>query len=149
MNGSKLIERTAWLRARVGPVLDDLAGLLRHTAERCYQDRCLQVAAALTFTSLLALVPLMTIGLATFSAFPAFSEFRQDLLTFVFENFVPHAGDVAYEYLSRFAENAGRLTIVGMAVLGVTAVMLLATIQNSFNQIWRVTEPRRIKRVAQ
>ena len=42
------------------------------------------------------------------------------------------------ENLSRFTENADRLTVVGSVVLGVTALMLLVSIQDSFNQIWRV-----------
>ncbi len=128
--------------ARVGAMILGLADLLRYTAVRFQHDRCAQAAAALTFTSLLALVPLMAIVFASFTAFAVFGDVREQLQAFIFESFVPHVGDVVSENLSRFAENAGRLTVVGTVILGVTALMLLLTIQDSFNRIWRVAETR-------
>ncbi|MCH8113818.1 MAG: YihY family inner membrane protein, partial [Proteobacteria bacterium] len=128
--------------ARVGAMILGLADLLRYTAVRFHRDRCAQAAAALTFTSLLALVPLMAIVFASLAAFAVFGDVREELQAFIFESFVPHVGDVVSENLSRFAENAGRLTVVGSVVLGVTALMLLLTIQDSFNRIWRVAETR-------
>ncbi|MCZ6606674.1 MAG: YihY family inner membrane protein, partial [Alphaproteobacteria bacterium] len=128
--------------ARVGAMILGLADLLRYTAVRFHRDRCAQAAAALTFTSLLALVPLMAIVFASFTAFAVFGDVREELQAFIFESFVPHVGNVVSENLSRFAENAGRLTVVGSVVLGVTALMLLLTIQDSFNRIWRVAETR-------
>ena len=119
-----------------------LAGLLRYTAVRFHRDHCSQAAAALTFTSLLALVPLMAIVFASLTAFAVFGDVREELQAFIFESFVPHVGDVVSENLSRFTENAGRLTVVGSVILGVTALMLLVTIQDSFNRIWRVAETR-------
>jgi membrane protein len=45
-------------------------------------------------------------------------------------------------YMQQFAENAGRLTAVGLAIIGVTAVMMMHTIEGTFNTIWRVRRPR-------
>ncbi|MCG8693300.1 MAG: YihY family inner membrane protein [Minwuiales bacterium] len=111
-------------------------------ARRTAEDRCPETAASLTFTSLLALVPLMAIGLALFSAFPVFEGMRGLIEQFVFANFVPHAGETVQDYLNTFAENTGRLTTVGLIGLGVTALMLLSTIEKAFARIWRVTDPR-------
>jgi len=142
MNWQGVFTGAAAACARVGAMSLGLADLLRHTALRFHRDRCSQAAAALTFTSLLALVPLMAIVFASFAVFAAFGEVRDELQAFIFQSFVPNIGDVVSENLSRFAENAGHLTVVGTVFLAVTALMLLLTIQDSFNHIWRVAETR-------
>jgi membrane protein len=128
--------------ARIAQAGRDLVDLARYTLHRFMADRCQQVAASLTYTSLLALVPMMTVAFAIFAAFPVFADIREDLQTYIFRNFVPHVGDVVYDNLVVFADNAGKLTVVGVLFLGVTAFMLLQTIQSSFNGIWRVGEAR-------
>ncbi len=115
---------------------------LRYAAERFLVDRCPQAAAALTYTSLLALVPLMTIAIGVMSAFPAFRDIEASAQALIFDNLVPQVGTAVQEYLERFVANAGRLTSVGLVGLVVTAVLLLATIESAFNGIWRVRESR-------
>ena len=119
-----------------------IGAFLLHLGRRTARDNCPETAASLTFTSLLALVPLMAISFATFSAFPVFTGMRENIQGFVFDNFVPHSGEVIQQYLETFTENAGRLTIVGLVGLTVAAVMLLATIESAFNRIWRVERQR-------
>ena len=119
------------------------AGYLRFVIKRFRQDRCLQVAGSLTFTTLLALVPLITVALAVFAAFPVFSEFSAELKTFIWNNLVPEAaGKVISVYLKQFTEHAARLTTVGIVFLAVTALMLMLTIDRALNSIWRVTRQR-------
>ena len=119
------------------------AGYLRFVWKRFKQDRCLQAAGSLTFTTLLALVPLITVALAIFAAFPVFSDFSAELRTFIWNNLVPSAaGKVITVYLKQFTEHAARLTALGIVFLGVTALMLMLTIDRTFNTIWRVTRPR-------
>jgi len=118
-------------------------GYLRFVLKRFRQDRCLQVAGSLTFTTLLALVPLITVALAVFVAFPVFSEFSADLKAFIWDNLVPSAaGKVISIYLKQFTEYAARLTALGIVFLIVTALMLMLTIDRALNSIWRVTRPR-------
>ena len=112
------------------------------TLQRFWGDRCPQAAAALTYTALLALVPLTTITVGILSAFPAFDEVMGRAQTFAFDNFVPQVGQVVQEHLEGFAQNAGRLTTLGVLALLITAVLLLATIEAAFNNIWRVRESR-------
>lgn len=116
--------------------------LVTFTASRYYNDNCFQTAAALTYTSLLAMVPLMTIGFAIFSAFPAFGHLQAQAQQMLFKNLVPTVGDAMVEYLARFMANAGQLTAFGVIGLAISAVLLLETIEGSFSAIWRVTEPR-------
>lgn len=128
--------RRFWARLR------DAGGFAWYAAVRFEGDRCFQAAAALTYTSLLALVPLLTITLGILSAFPAFDQVRVSAQEMIFENFVPQVGAEVAQYLERFSANAGQLTAFGVIGLIVTAVLLLATVEGAFNDIWRVRESR-------
>ncbi|MCZ6861094.1 MAG: YihY family inner membrane protein [Alphaproteobacteria bacterium] len=122
----------------------DLGGLALHAWRRFRGDRCLAVAASLSYTTLLAIVPLAAVGLATFSAFPVFEGVQETLQKFLFSNFVPAAGEIVRENLTKFVANTGQLTAIGIVILAVTALMLLSTIEESFNVIWRQSVPRRL-----
>jgi membrane protein len=115
----------------------------RFLVTRFREDALMQVAGSLTFTTLLALVPIITIALTVFSAFPAFGAVTTGLKNFIVANFVPGAASKLITiYMQQFAEKASRLTAVGIVVLGVTSVMLMLTIDRVFNRIWRVRRPR-------
>lgn len=121
----------------------DLRHLLRFIAERFRQDRCAQMAASLTFTTLLSLVPLITIALTLFSAFPVFDEFSGNIKRFLLAHVLPETGGkMISRYVEQFAESATRLTAVGIVILGMTAMLMMHTIENAFNTIWRVSHPR-------
>ncbi len=119
-----------------------LASYAAHCGRRFADDRCMNVAASLSYTTLLSLVPLMTIAFSVLAAFPVFDAIREQLQSFLFENFVASAGATVEKHLGRFTQNTGQLTAVGIAVLAVTALLLLNTIENAFNQIWRVVRKR-------
>lgn len=104
----------------------------------------MQIASSLTFTTLLSIVPLVTVALTVISAFPVFGTLTEHLEQFVLENMVPESAGVVATYTEQFTASAARLTAVGVAFLGVTAIMLLVTIDRAFNQIWRVLRPRPI-----
>ena len=121
----------------------DLQYLLRFIVVRFRQDRCAQMAASLTFTTLLSLVPLITIALTLFSAFPVFESFSMQIKGFLLSNMLPETGGkMISRYVEQFAESAAKLTAVGVVFLGVTAMLLMHTIENAFNTIWRVSQPR-------
>ena len=83
--------------------------------QRFVNDRCLGIAATLSYASLLALVPLAAIAFAVLAAVPVFEGAREGINSFVFENFVPDTGEQIAEYFDSFVNNAGRLTIIGNA----------------------------------
>lgn len=121
----------------------DLKNFMRFVQARFAEDRCTQIAASLTFTTLLSLVPLIAIALTLFSAFPAFEDFSSQIKTFLLGNLMPQTGGkVIAHYTEQFAESAGRLSLVGFVVLVVTAMLLMQTIDQAFNTIWRVTRKR-------
>jgi membrane protein len=102
----------------------------------------LVMASALAFSTLLAIVPLVTVIFSTLSLFPMFEQWKLIVEQFVFANFVPATGEVVNEYLQTFSGQAGKLTAVGLATLLATSLMLLATIENSFNKMWSVNTGR-------
>ena len=118
------------------------AGYLRHVLVRFAADQCPQRAAALTYTTLLAMVPLLAISFAVFSAFEAFGAMQTQVQDFVFENFVPQVGSVVQEHLEQFASKTRGLSIIGALFLAVTSVMLLSSISSAFNHIWRVRQTK-------
>jgi len=113
-------------------------------ARRFYEDRCAQAAGSLTYTTLLSIVPLLTVALALSTAFPVFDEAITTLQLFLFENFLPDAAGVQTisEQILSFSDQAGRLTAIGLAFLVVTAVMLMLTIDDTLNRIFRVRRRR-------
>lgn len=125
--------------------ISDAMRFLRYVVVRLREDRCAQMAASLTFTTLLSLVPLITIALTVFSAFPVFGEYSTHFKEFILTNMAPETGGrIITSYMQQFAESASRLTAVGIAFLAVTAMLLMLTIDNAFNMIWRVSRPRRL-----
>jgi len=123
--------------------LRQLGRFFAFVLRRFDQDRCLQIASSLTFTTLLALVPLATIVLTLLSAFPVFSGLGDHIRDFLLANMLPEAaGRVVGGYVEQFSGRAGSLTVVGTVSLAVTAFMMMFTMEHAFNSIWRVSRPR-------
>lgn len=121
------------------------AGLIwRHFRAGFAADNCAFAAGALTYTSLLSLVPLMAVTFSVLAAFPVFESVTADLQNFVFANFVPAAGEIVAEHLQSFAQKASQLTAAGIVFLVLTAVMLMANIDNALNAIFKVRSKRRL-----
>lgn len=111
--------------------------------ERFSATRCPQVAGSLTYTTLLAIVPLVTVSLALFGNFPAFKDLGDALSGFIQNNILPErAGRIVTTYALQFSEKAAQLTLIGTIMLVVTVLLLLHTIDSVFNDIWGVRTPR-------
>jgi membrane protein len=115
---------------------------LHFTWKRFLEDRCMQTAGALSYTSVFALVPLTAAVLGILAAFPSFAGWRDQITQWVFENFVPAAGSTVQGYITQFAENASKATAVGVLVLLFSAISLMMSIEDAFNRIWRVQTVR-------
>jgi membrane protein len=116
---------------------------LGQMVEQFLAHNCLSQAGALTYTTLFAVVPMMTVAYAMFSVLPEFDSVGERIQSYIFENFVPASSALVQEKLLEFSERARRLTAVGFVVLFVTAFLMLVTIEKTFNTIWHVSEPRR------
>ncbi|MBU0688051.1 MAG: YihY family inner membrane protein [Gammaproteobacteria bacterium] len=125
-------------------VLDALR-FLRFVALRLRDDRCLEMAASLTFTTLLSLVPLITIMLTVFAAFPVFSDMSNEIRSYVQANMLPETGGkMISRYVEQFAQSASRLTAMGITFLAIAAMMMMMTIDNAFHRIYRVSRQRKL-----
>ena len=106
------------------------------------EDGCQSTAAALTYQTLFAVVPLLTITYTVLEAFEAFSGVGDLLQDFVFDNVVPESVSVVQEYIQQFSSQAMSLSGPSLIVVGLTAFLMMHTIEKSFNDIWRIREPR-------
>lgn len=114
-------------------------------SHRIQSDTIFRVAASLSYTTLIAIVPLIAIGLAIFSAFPVFQGIKQQLQEVVIQNFVPHIEQEISGYLADFINATAQLTTIGVIGIAITAILMLSTIENSLNFIFKVYKPRNIK----
>ncbi|MCJ8347332.1 YihY family inner membrane protein [bacterium] len=113
-----------------------------YIVSKFYKDGCFKAAGSLSYTSLLAITPVLAIAFAILSAFPAFNGMETKIKELIFLAFVPDAGKSIETYLTKFISNAHHSTIFGITSLSVTSVMLLMTIQSSFDAIWKSTGKR-------
>ena len=120
------------------------ADFSRAVAYRFFEDRSSQTAGSLTYTTLLSIVPLLTVALALSTAFPVFDQLVDALEDYALDNFLPNAQglEALAEQIQSFTEAAGRLTALGLAGLALTSVLLMLTIDESLNRIFRVRRRR-------
>lgn len=123
--------------------LNLLLHFCRYLFRRFSEDNCVKNAAALTYTTLFAVVPVMTVSYAMLAAIPAFDQVGSQVEDFIFSNFVPSTGDTLREYLGEFSNQARQLTGVGVGLLLITALLMMLNIERAFNAIWRIRQPRR------
>lgn len=110
---------------------------------RLSSDKLTQVAASLTYTTVLAVVPLLAVVLSLFTAFPIFKELQVELNHFLSNNLMPEAmSKTIMMYLNGFASKARNMTAIGSVVLMVTSILLMKTIDEALNAIWRVKRQR-------
>ncbi|WP_025915895.1 YihY family inner membrane protein [Herminiimonas sp. CN] len=121
----------------------DLRNLFRFARNRLHEERLSQVAGSLTYTTVLALVPILTIALAIFTTFPLFNTFRAALESYLAGSLIPSSiSNTILGYLTQFATKAKSLSAAGAVLLIVTAVLMMMTVDRTLNDIWRVRTQR-------
>ncbi|HEY8230096.1 MAG TPA: YihY family inner membrane protein, partial [Rhodanobacteraceae bacterium] len=126
-----------------GTRVDRLRAFARFLWQRFRDDKCFETAGALSYTTLFAIVPMLAAVIAIVSVFPAFASLRDSVTRFIFRSFVPAAGETVQGYLLQFADNASKLTLFGVLFLLASALMMMASIEDRFNRIWRVATRRK------
>ncbi len=120
---------------------------LRTLRQRLRDDKLALTAGSLTFTTLISLVPLVTVMLAVFTAFPIFGRFQVSLQQYFVQALVPdNIARPVLQALTQFAGKASKLGSVGLLLLGITALALMLTIDRTLNNIWRVPRLRPLAR---
>lgn len=120
-----------------------ILNLFKFALQRLQEGRLPQVAGSLTFTTVLALVPILTVAFAIFTAFPLFNTFRTSLEAYFIQSLMPKGiSNTILGYLTQFATKATRVSAISGVALMVTALTTMAMIDKSFNQIWQVKRSR-------
>jgi len=112
-------------------------------ARQFRDDHCLIKAASLSYTTLLSLVPLLAVMFSVLAAFPVFETAVDNIQDYIFRNFVPASSEVVQSYVEEFTQQARRLTGPGIFFLVLVALMLMNSVDEVLNEIWRVRSTRR------
>ena len=111
--------------------------------KRFLDDNCFQTAGALSFTTIFALVPLTTTVFGVIAMFPVSQQWGDQLTAYIFSNFVPQAAHAVADYLHTFASSARGMTGFGVAGVLLSSLLMMWSVEDAFNRIWRVPTPRR------
>jgi len=126
--------------ARYWNIVKEVVGF---AVRRADEERIAQVAGSLTFTTVLSVVPLVTIIFAVLSALPIFNQMQESLRSLLIEHLMPsNVSDSIFRYLNQFVSKARGMTLIGLVFLAVTAVSTMLTIDRALNTIWRVRYAR-------
>ena len=128
---------------RVPQQLANSGQFVVYAVRRFLGDGCPQSAAALTYMSLFAVVPMLTLMYSMFSLVPAFQELGGQVEEFIFSKFLPSSGQEITGYLSEFSSQARKLSVAGVAIIFLTALLMLSNIEKTFNHIWATTGGRK------
>ena len=110
--------------------------------KRYETDRCREQAGSLTYTTLFAVVPMLTVFLVIISSIKALEPARQQLQQLIYSNFLPKTTIAFDKAFNAFTDKSSNLTVIGVLFLFVTTVMMLTSIETVFNRIWRIEETR-------
>lgn len=117
--------------------------LLRFAADRARENDLTEVTSTMALATLTAIVPVLALSLAAFSAFPGFAGARQALEDLIVMSLLPEQySEQLLGYISQFTSHAAGLTTFGLLGLAVTAFLLIDKLFVTLNRIFKVTAPR-------
>jgi len=124
-------------QANISTALSVSYAFFKYLGKRVVDDRITVVASSLAYTTLLSLIPLITVIFSVMSAFPIFETWQQSVEAFLYNNLVPNATGTVQNYVKGFVSNTGKMTSIGLGALFVVALLLINTIDKHINSIWR------------
>jgi membrane protein len=125
-------------------VLERIYLFNKSLVKQFYQDQCTHISAALTYTTLLAIVPLLAIVLMVIRQMPFFPELLNYLLVFIKNSLNPSLSGVIEDYLLVFAQKAAHLANLSLVIFFFTSLLTMYTIDTTFNRIWHIDFQRNI-----
>lgn len=117
--------------------------LITYFIHRIRRDEIMLEAASLSFTTVLALVPALTVIVSIFTLAPAFEPLKESLKDFVTANFMPVFSEAIAEHMGQFVSKAGSMTVTGSLVLIAVSLLLVRSVDKSINRIWKGGRRRR------
>lgn len=116
----------------------------KYLFSRVHDAMILRSAAALSYTTLLAVVPFIAVVLSVFALFPAFADIRAQVQETLIRYVMPDMIQNLQNYITEFIGAAGKLTTIGLGGIALTAIFMLSTIEDSFNFIFQIKRSRKI-----
>lgn len=124
-------------------LISSIHTLLRFAADRASENDLTEVTSTMALATLTAIVPVLALSLAAFSAFPGFANARQALEDLIVMSLLPEQySEQLLGYISQFTSHAAGLTTFGLLGLAVTAFLLIDKLFVTLNRIFKVTAPR-------
>lgn len=123
--------------------LNRLSDFSLFVIRRLYRDHCGQIAASLTFNSLLAMVPFFIVSFSIISEFPIFPRLVENLQHTLLQVLTPDVGLEVKSYLQNIISKGKSLPVLSLVILFFTVVMMLYTIDDRLNRMWQVEYRRR------
>ena len=130
---------------RAVPVIrhkDSLLDFFSYMRQRAKLSHINEMAASLSFTTILSIVPMVTVSFALLAVMPRFLKLRRAFQDWLSDNLIPGAiGDPILMYLNQFALKAKGLTIFGTLglLIGVffTLITAIHAVLRSAAHSWR------------
>lgn len=116
--------------------------ILKYSMHQFKHDGCVYRASALTFETLISLVPLLAVSFTVVSSFPGSEQFVKQIKDFLFTNLLASHSQEIEKYILSFVEQIHNLSALGIMFLVFSALLTLFTIEHALNDIWRVRERR-------
>ncbi|MEE6250000.1 MAG: YihY family inner membrane protein [Bdellovibrionota bacterium] len=117
---------------------------LRYMRRRNQRNEILSQAAALSFSSVLAIIPMLALAYFSFSALGGFDKIESLMETYIINNIAPSFAENLKEYLAQIKENVSAKTmgVFGLIAFSVTSILTISKIENTLNRIWGIHKPR-------
>jgi len=120
-----------------------LIGFLKQILNHFITHECLKSAAALSFTTILSIVPIVALLFFSVSTFISDSENQILIHNTLLNFFSPAAGQELLTKLITLAEQASKLRTFGLIALITTVLLGLNTIDLTVNRIWNIQRCKR------
>ena len=110
---------------------------------RFFNENYSLYVSALAFSTLLSIVPLLSISVFFLTIFPIFSNYIIIFDNYILKNMVPSSAATIQIYLQDFVQQAVHLPIFSILFLGVTVIMMVNTVDNTINNIWSIDKRKK------
>ena len=122
--------------------------LLARVVQRLRDAEFARVAASLSFTTTLGIVPLFTVAFSYVARFAVFQEWLDALEPFLLRYLLPGSSSSVRAHISEFTGRSAGITGLGMAFVVLAAVLLVAQVEREINAIWGIHRARSVVRRA-
>lgn len=95
-------------------------------------------ASALSFLTLLAIVPFLSIITFLVNLSGKYVWILTETTKFIYANFLPASGNIIESYLQKFTQSASQLPLFSIIFFVITVLMLINTLETTLNRVWNV-----------